>query len=1234
MPKSPAQLAEQMIREKWGVAIDPQTAQLVTLHYDYWLRPEPDGSHKGRVASSRSLVQALLSDYQTVGDGRFGETAFGLYTPPDVGPAVHLMEGPEPTDDHRTYEGIYRQAVPQTYGPQTQIKLRPADFKQWVWTLFFDEVYQAYVDKSWPSDEVVLAADAYPLRTSTKAAFVMTAWLQFHELCLSRKGLALAMQAAGLASDQRWDQLTMAQLQAPTRLSPEIEASRLEIYRYTATDIWCFQDHNSGRMLMYIPGNSSPLHEFDDAEKLRQWIAGQGRSTETRQALASHFAEEDRHDGTFHAGVHTALEGMAQYPDQHRLSREAGFFNNDGYWNPAEYIGFDLAHAQTDPFAQLVLTMKQTAQASVKTIRNDAQVNRDNLSAAIEPVVQWINRFGPLALFVPGGEGVLALAGLIDAGYGLEQAIDGETADQRSQGAVRTVFGLLNALPLVAEAASIGRDGAEAGELITAPVADTKPGLPPLSRIDLLRGVGAPAGTFSDEVLAQIGTVSAVDDDMLRLIQAGRAPTPLLADTIERFRIDQEAANLGESPADLFNSQYQALQHTEHAWVRMFQRQYPDLPTSVVEQMLDRHGIDFTAPPEAAQARQLFKQLDAKARQYQQHLRLNRAYEGLYLRSVINRDSDTLALHSLENLPGWPTHVRFEVLDGTQGERLLDRIGPLDTPDCRRLIKTHNLYRPYSFSSQAGSHFYDAIAGVLSEDERSALHLPSKDPGSELRFKTGKHPLPRPELALGLGRMDSGLSFEAHGLRGGGFPQTPQGPALTHATMKIQVREIYPDFSSDEADALLQQLGDGAQAYLNSARQRLFQLYVDLDAWVDQVATDIDDMDIQLLHMGDPGAQGFTEAQLRQWNAQRVQETMDYERETRHELRDELIAIMQKRVPQQRNHFSGDAVVGYTIDLSNDEFHRLPVMHARLNGVVGMNVQNFHLFERETLNPFLESFPNLRTLNLEGTDLRILDAQGEFQSALPSTIPRLQHLVSLNLRATRLTFREDTAAQFTQLVNLQTLDLSENPLLVPPVVLGMDQLKVLKLNDTDIAKCPVGIREQPSMTTLDLRNNRIRRVPQAILNQAVTRDRVLLWNNPLTDEDTLQQLVWHREQTGINLWLSTPRENYADPQAWLNGIETGQRNDRLQIWHRLALKPRGGRFLGAMNTLTLTADFQVNYLDLQARVWRLLARADASQELWEWLNQRASVPGGNFDNPYAVFAALEDRARLFNEQAG
>lgn len=1255
LPQTPAQFGEQLIKQKWRV--DPQDALLVTLDYDYRGHPVQNGIYQGRVANSQTLIQALLSNYQTVGDGRFGETAFGLYTPPDIGPPVRIVDrvdefADQGSGNHKTYEGIYRRTAPQSYGPQIQISLRPADFKKWVWQLFFKDLYQEYVDKAWPSDEVIAAARPFALRTSTKAAFVMTAFLQRREKSLSQKGLELAMQAAGLSADQAWGTLTIEQLQAPTRVPSNVEASRLRLYRYTSTDIWCFRERSSGRMLMYVPGNSSPLHEFADQSQLLRWVVDQGRTAGTRQALAAHFAKEDRGDGTFHAGVLTALDGMAGYPKLHRLTKEAGFFNNDGYWNPADYIGFDLPPARTDTFAQLVSTMKQAAQASVETIRDDAQVNRDNLSAVIEPIVQWVNRFGPLALFVPGGEGLLALAGMIDAAYGLDQAVNGETAEQRSQGVTRTVFGLLNALPLVAGAAQSVSEGAESilsgtedvhGEPSAGsppePAVSVTPGQPaaPLpSRVDLLRGVGAPAGTFSDEVLAQIGKVSAVDDDMLRLMQAGRAPTPLLADIIERFRIDQEVMAQTDSsatPGQLFNQRYQALQQSEHEWVQLFQRQYPELPRTAVEQLLDSYGVDFKAAPDATEARRLFRQLDSKAHQYQQHVRLNRAYEGLFLRSIDNPESATLALHSLKKLHGWPKGLRMDVRDGSIAGRLLDRSGPLDTADVRTLIKSGADYRsidPVTHAAVA-TDFYKAVAAALTRDERSALGLVSGDMGAQLKLKISERPLSRSELMLGLGRMDSGLPFEAQGLRGGGYPDTLQDRALTHQVLRLQLKEIYPEFSDSEADEVLQRLGSGVQRHLENLRQQTHQLYSDIDTWIDQVGVDIDEMDIPFLQMGDPGTEGLTHAQLAVQNAHLIQDTLRQEAGVRNELADDLINIWRKRAPQQASHYSGNHADGFVVNMSHEDYHRLPVLNVRFNDVIELNLQNFQLTERETLNGFLERFPNLRTLNLQDTDLRLPNLNGELEAALPPTIAQLQHLRVLNLRSTQMTFGETTAAQLSSLTDLQSLDLSENPLGVPPMVLGMNRLRSLNLNSTGITTCPVGIMDQPYLTTLDLRNNGIRRVPQAVLNQAIARDRVLLWGNPLDDVDTLQRLVSHRQRTGINLWLGAPGNDYGNPAVWLHGIEEGLRDARLQIWQRLALRPGGGRLLGTIDTLTLTADFQVDYLDLQARVWRLLTEAEASSELGGRLTRDVRLPAGMFDNPFAVFTALEDRARLYND---
>jgi hypothetical protein len=1220
LPQTPDQFGARLIKEKWGADIDPQAALLVTLDYNYKGHPAQDGIQQGQVASSQSLLQVLLSNYQTVGDGRFAETVFGLYTAPDIGPSVRIVPHVDEFADHgsgnhQTYEGIYRQTTPQTYGPSTQIPLKPADFKKWVWELDLQGLYNAYLDQAWPSDEAIVAPQSYALRTSVKAAFVMTAWLQRHEQRLSQKGLELAMQVAGFPVDQAWETLTIEPLQAPTRIPSTVTASRLKLYGYIAIDIWTFRLAAGPQVLMYIPGNSSPLHDFADVSQWHQWVVAQSKDNATKQALAAHFTDEDRQDGTFHAGVLTALDGMAIYPQKHWLKSNAGFFNNDGYWDPAEYIGFDDQPPATDPFARWVLTMKQAARESAKTIRDDAQVNRDNLSAVVEPVVQWINRFGPLALFVPGGEGVLALAGLIDAGYGLNQAVNGKTPSERKEGISRTVFGLLNALPLAGAGADVNVGSAENEAIgpsehvaLVTPVEESVAAPSRLSRLELIRGIGPSVASFSDEVLAQIAKVSAVDDDMLRLMNAGRLPTPLLADTISRFKLDQELGGAGQT--ELFNSRYAALQQSEHEWVRLFQRQYPGLPKSAIEQMLDRDGVDISTTPDAVEVRTVFQRLDSKARQYQQHVRLNRAYEGLYLGSVANAETDTLALHSLQNVPGWPKNLRINILDHSPAGRVLDSCGPLDAVNTRSIIEAEDRYHPPALPSD----FYEAVVATLSKDERSALQLMSDNPANELRIKVAAVALPRSQTLLGLQRMDSGLTFEPHGLRGGGYPSTPLGEALTREVMRLQLKEIYPDFTAAQTDEALQRAGNNTQAYIEGLKQQLQQLNTDLSSWVDQVADDVHDMDLPFLAFGDEAAQGLTPAQIANYNVQLLMEEMEDERALRNELAEELAAIWQKRGTGPRT----------TLDMNFENYHRLPALNVRFDDVTELLMKGFHLTEQDCLSGYLGSFPNLEVLNLEDVDLRHYFVAGDAGHSLPPAIGQMTHLRSLNLRGTQLVFTDSAASQLRDLTHLQTLDLSDNPLAVPPLVLGMNELRQLNLRNTQITRCPIGIREEPYLMSLDLRDNQITRVPPAIINQAIEDDRVLLLGNPLTDEDTLRRLVSHREETGINLWLNAPGAGYGSPRVWLRDYDPALQQSRQALWQRLAGKPSGTRFLAVMDRLSLTADFQVSYLPLQTRVWRLLNEADASEEMWN----RLSHSSGRFDHPMAAFRALEERVNL------
>ncbi|MBU6957920.1 leucine Rich Repeat (LRR)-containing protein [Pseudomonas sp. CVAP len=1230
LPSTPTQFAAKLIEERWGAEL--LAARLVDLNYHFYGYPAQQDVQQGRVRKSQSLVQALLSNDQTVGAGRFGETAFGLYTPPAVGPEVQIVEIDEsikPDGGLQDYEGIYRQTVPQRYGPSTQLKLQPAEFKKWVWELEFKDKYTAYVHAAWPSDEVCLAPQGYPLRTSVKTAFVMAAYLQHQENSLSEDGLKLALRAAGFEPQQTWEQLTVEQLKAWATTESSIEAARLVVYRYVSSDIWSFREKTSERILLYIPSNSSPFHEFADQQTLHKWVAEVGGDVARNAALATHFSEDDRQDGTFHAGVLTALDGMAIYPKQHHLKKGHGFFNDDGYWDPADYIHFEVATSPIDPFAQWVLLMKQAAQSSIESIRDDAQVNRDDLSAVVQPIVQWINKFGPLALFVPGGEGLLALAGLIDAGYGLAQAVDGKTSEERSAGVTRTIFGLLNALPLAAEGAAIkaeehavgiGSEPGPAPALVDEPLSgepwlvagNVAPSAAAAERAQLMRGIGPSVESFSDEVLAQIAHVSPVDDDVLRLMHTGqRSPAPMLADTISRFTLDQDlqraidafpegsaqAEQLKSTRVGQFKQRYDALQHSDNDWIRLFRDQYPGLPKSAVEQMLDRSGVDIAAPHTRADAKRVLGQLGGKAQQYTQHVRLCRAYEGLYLKSVENADSDVLVLQALERLPGWSRATRIEAL--------YERVGT------------------------AG--FDQALLGLLPQEQRTALGLRTGHEWQDLQFKIRENALPRSELMLGLHRMDSGLSFQRLGLRGGGFPDTAQSGELSTEMMRLQVKEIYPAFTTEQVDEFLLNAGAQTQADLYRLRLQSEQLRVDITDWVEDVTDDVEEMDIEILREGDAEAEGMSAAEIEAENDARIDEWMDIERDTRYELAEALIAIWQKRSGPDSRVYRDGQFIGFHLDMDFEQMHYLPQLNVKLNDVVSLTMPNFTLTQRGSLNGFLECFPNLRTLNMQGVDLRLFDRNGIAVGRLPPAIGQLSRLEVLNLKATRLVLTEGTVGQLAELTRLQELDLSENPLGLSPAVFDMSELRQLNLRRAELRSCPVFTLDFHGLERLDLRDNQITRVPESVRKQSVVEGNVLLSGNPLTDVDSLRWIVAHRKQTGINLWMGSGIRGVARPNAWLTGLLPEQAAQQTARWERIFAKGGNGRFFDTLAALTRTADFLVDYAPLQQRVWRMVEEMDASQELCQHLFEGMEWSGFDGGDPFASFVRLEDRITLLKE---
>jgi hypothetical protein len=133
---------------------------------------------------------------------------------------------------------------------------------------------------------------------------------------------------------------------------------------------------------------------------------------------------------------------------------------------------------------------------------------------------------------------------------------------------------------------------------------------------------------------------------------------------------------------------------------------------------------------------------------------------------------------------------------------------------------------------------------------------------------------------------------------------------------------IFADFTNAQVDELLAGAGAGAQALLERLTLQLRQLHTDLVHWVEQTVSDLDDMDLDFLAVGDEGAVGMTPQQVAAHNAEMLEHVIDYERETRIELANELMLIWQKCPPEASRVMSDGALAGYRLDLAFEDYHR------------------------------------------------------------------------------------------------------------------------------------------------------------------------------------------------------------------------------------------------------------------------------------------------------------------------
>ncbi|MBA1191324.1 hypothetical protein G7007_00420 [Pseudomonas entomophila] len=374
---------------------------------------------------------------------------------------------------------------------------------------------------------------------------------------------------------------------------------------------------------------------------------------------------------------------------------------------------------------------------------------------------------------------------------------------------------------------------------------------------------------------------------------------------------------------------------------------------------------------------------------------------------------------------------------------------------------------------------------------------------------------------------------------------------------------------------------------------------------------------------------------------------------------------------------------GADLAFSNLSLNELPSLPARFDHVrslslPGLNLrsmpgdflQSFPRLERlhvafdhgldaQTLFHALRSAPQLRALSLVDLNLEHVSAHAE--AVLTSmrsltelslqrnllvltesnwrTLARLP-LTSLNLRMNRITLTPTLAQVIGEMVNLQVLDLSINPLQVAPALDGLTRLHTLHLHDCQLSTWPEALsrlmqRPTPALRRLELSGNHITQVPglEAVLDSSYLRElngspieRYWRFNFNDLEQQTARQLA----AAGVSVF---EHEMIAEPARhvdWLDDADDAQR----QVWHGLFGEGAHRELRDVIERVGRSAQARDNLGTLRPQVWALLERAAQDTVLRERLNEIAGdFPATCGDAGADAFSALQIETMAHDESA-
>ena len=541
---------------------------------------------------------------------------------------------------------------------------------------------------------------------------------------------------------------------------------------------------------------------------------------------------------------------------------------------------------------------------------------------------------------------------------------------------------------------------------------------------------------------------------------------------------------------ELFESRYATLELRANAEVALLQREFPGLPSKAAQELIWHAQGDELL--QLLNDKTVPVRLREEARWQLLETRVNRAYEGLFMDSVSNPDSEWLALKTIESLPGWSAHTRLEIREARLDGTLLNSLGNENAPIRKILVKSGNLYRAHDADGlelHGADDLYSAVLHALPDTERTALGFAHPGQGTALKECVLRRPLlPRLAVSLYLDHPPVAQAFKSpmalvHGRAG--YPLLgADAPNPSLPSIDTLVHRLYPNLSLRERARVIATLPTDqatARRVLVERRNELITLRDDLEVWT----------------VNAPGVSQIT--------GQMIPPNMHRARVRDRALLSEELERAWRRQTAFDNHYREPNRNGFELTLTRPILEDMPAITADFSHISYLCL--YGAGPVTGIDAFLRLFPGLRVLDLRGFMLDLM----------PEAIYSMHNLTELHLEGCNIRLTSTSVAGLAGLENLEYIDLDDNPLDLTPDFSNMPNLSTVYLRHAQLSHFPVSLLGLSELEVIDLRENLITTLPTGLYEApAFITDAIDLEDNPLSP-DTRRQVQDYFAQTGIDM---------------------------------------------------------------------------------------------------------------------